>query len=326
VFGTSVAKRRVLYFNAEDDGNVLLGRFAANCKRNGISQDEFDDRLILQSGTLWPDLYLIGMNERDIQINEAVFAHMARQVERWGIDVIIFDPLQDLSHADESNEAFRILGQRIRRLASESGVSVGLIHHTRKVAPGLSATIDDARGGSALRGTSRFNRVLVAMSEGEAVNADVDDPRYFFRIGDVESNLAPPSSDKNQWFEKTGSKLPNGENVGALVKWTWPDAFENITVDMAVRVVDELAQLDASQARASSQSPHWFGFIVARICDIDIPTDNNPKTLKSAKSKVGQILAHWEASDFIQVGRFMDGKKTEGVPVYELGRASPRAI
>ncbi len=90
-------------------------------------------------------------------------AHLAKFVADRQIDVIIFDPLQDMSHADETNEAFRLLGQRLSRFASESKVAIGLVHHTRKVAAGMSATIDDARGGSALRGTSRFNRVLVPM-------------------------------------------------------------------------------------------------------------------------------------------------------------------
>lgn len=79
------------------------------------------------------------------------------------------------------------MGQMLRAMASTLKVGFHIVHHTRKVAPGITPSIDDARGGSALRGTCRFNRVLVAMMASEATAAGVDDCRYFFRIGELET-------------------------------------------------------------------------------------------------------------------------------------------
>ena len=100
-----------LYFNAEDSDNVLRGRYLANCLRKKIDQRVFHDRLYLQSGIQWPDMFFM---TGELVINEAVFAHLAQFAADRQIDVIIFDPLQDMSHADETNEAFRLLGQRLK--------------------------------------------------------------------------------------------------------------------------------------------------------------------------------------------------------------------
>ena len=116
--------------------------------------------------------------------------------------MVIFDPLQDLSRSPETNEIFRAVGQRLRLMATKTQTALSLIHHTRKMQVGQTASIDDARGGSALRGTSRFNRILIGMSEDEGAKAGVENHRYCFRIADAESNLAPPSAAVNQWFEK----------------------------------------------------------------------------------------------------------------------------
>lgn len=323
VFGMPTLPRKVLYLNAEDDQDALHGRYAAACIHNGIDQAEFEDRLFLQSGIKWPDLFLIYQPDRQIIINDHVFDDIAAQIKSNKIEVVVFDPLQDLSHADESNEAFRLLGQRLRRLAADCKVAVHIIHHTRKVTAELTPTIDDARGGSALRGTCRFNRILVAMTESEAINANEKDPRFFFRVGDVESNLAPPSSDRNQWFQKTGADLPNGQNIVALSKWQWPDAFSGITLQMAVDTVRELDAMPEGRARQSSQAADWFGYLVARVCKITMPPKSNTKAHKSTKAKIKQILDQWEANRWLQVAQIKCANDRKTHPFYVVGEVHP---
>jgi RecA-family ATPase len=114
VFGVAVAKRRVAYVCAEDDQNVLYARCAATCLKHIIKVTELAETLVLQSGVDWPELFLISTDKARHQINEPVFDHLEQMVRNLNLDVIILDPLQDLSHADESNEAFRALGQRLR--------------------------------------------------------------------------------------------------------------------------------------------------------------------------------------------------------------------
>lgn len=121
-------------------------------------------------------------------------------------------------------------------------------HHTRKPSAGVQISLDDGRGGSALRGVARFNRLLAPMTETEGAQAGVDDFRHYFRIAEAESNLAPQSSDRNQWFEKTGVEIGNGGAYPTIRKWTLPEAFTGVTVNDACRVralIAERADRDA---------------------------------------------------------------------------------
>ncbi|MDP1575848.1 MAG: AAA family ATPase, partial [Cypionkella sp.] len=194
--GKPAAPIKVLYYNAEDDLAVIQGRVAAVLQAWQIPQSEIIGRLFPVSGvTAESPVVLIRGEKGDIA--ESAFLALADLIKREGIALAIFDPLQDLSHSPETNEVFRALGGRIRALASETGAAIGLVHHTRKPSPGIAPTLDDGRGGSALRGVARFNRLLVPMTEAEGAQAGVDDFRHYFRIGEAESNLAPPSSDRN---------------------------------------------------------------------------------------------------------------------------------
>jgi hypothetical protein len=214
---------RVLYYNAEDDISVLEGRIAALLCRYGIKQEAIAQTLFPVSGVEAEGFYMIAGQEG--VINEPLFVGLEKFIAEHRIDVLIFDPLQDLSRSPETNEVFRLLGQRLRRLASSSQVALGLIHHTRKLSPGMAASIDDMRGGGALRGTARFIRLLLPMTEDEGAKAGVDNHRHFIRIADMEANLAPPSADVNRWFQKVSVEIPNGQHVGVVEPWTWPDAF-----------------------------------------------------------------------------------------------------
>ena len=139
---------RVLYYNAEDDQNVLNGRVAALLTQYQIDQAELVDSLYVVSGIDHDDFWLIGGVEGII--NETLFAQLETFLTTNKIDVVIFDPLQDLSRSPETNEIFRSVGQRLRLMATKTQTALGLVHHTRKMQQGVTASIDDARGGSAL--------------------------------------------------------------------------------------------------------------------------------------------------------------------------------
>lgn len=221
---------RVLYYSAEDDLTVLQARVAATLEEWRIPQAEIEGRLFLASGVASPNPVVLIKGEKG-EIFEPAFNALSDLIKREDITLAVFDPLQDLSQSPETKEVFRALGGRIRVLAGDTGAAIGLVHHTRKPSPGIRPTLDDGRGGSALRGVARFNRLLVPMTEKEGAQAGVEEFRRFFRIGESESNLAPPSSDRNRWFEKTGVKIPNGEDVATIGPWVWPDHFAGVTVD-----------------------------------------------------------------------------------------------
>ena len=251
--GVKQPKRTVFYYNAEDDQSVLDNRVAAILTEYKIPQSEISGHIEVRSGGSDEDFYMVSGQEGII--NERMFVSIEKSITQNNIDVLIFDPLQDMSRSPETNEIFRLLGQRLRRMASSTGAALGLIHHTRKVTPGMTPSIDDARGGSALRGTARFNRVLVSMSEDEAAQAGVDNHHHFLRIGDVESNLAPPSSDVNRWFEKVSVIVPADASFGVIRPWEWPDAFSGVTKQDAAKIrhrIDEMSTPPRADVRSSS--------------------------------------------------------------------------
>jgi hypothetical protein len=311
--GTQRQPLRVVYYNAEDDQNVIDSRVAALLTHYDIPQEELEGWLFPTSGVDMPEFYMV--SGQDGVINEALFVSIEKFIEEAKADVLIFDPLQDLSRSPETNEVFRLLGQRLRRMCSTRGVALGLIHHTRKVAPGMQASIDDARGGSALRGTARFNRLLNPMTEDDAAKAGVANHRFFFRVGDVESNLAPPSADVNRWFEKVSVLTPNGHHIGAVVPWKWPDAFDGLTRNDASRVRSEVARM-AEPPRADIRSKQWIGTTVAAILgfDLDDPSD---------KSKVKSIVQKWIETDVLKVEEVHNARNGRAEKVVVAGDNNP---
>jgi len=304
---------RVLYYNAEDDQSVIDSRVAALLEFYQIDQAEIAETLYPISGVEHDDFFMISGQEG--VINERLFVRLEKFTEAQSADVLIFDPLQDLSHSPETNEVFRLLGQRLRRMASVTGVALGLIHHTRKIAPGQAATIEDGRGGSALRGTARFNRLLVSMTEDEAAKAGVDNHRHYLRIGDAESNLAPPSADVNRWFEKVSVPIPNGRNVGAIRPWDWPDAFDGVTRHDAARVRSEIDRM-AEPPRLDVRSGAWVGHVVADVLGINL-------SRSADKARVKSIVSKWMETDVLREAEGRDARAGRPTKIVICGATDP---
>lgn len=313
--GTPRDKLRVVYFNAEDDQSVMDSRVAALLTAYGIAQSEISETLFPVSGVDRDDFFMV--SGQDGVINEAIFVAIEKFIEQQRADVLIFDPLQDLSRSPETNEIFRLLGQRMRRMASVTGVALGLVHHTRKIAPGVTATIDDGRGGSALRGTARFNRLLIGMSEDEAAKAGVQNHRHFMRIADMESNLAPPSSDVNRWFEKVSVPTPNGREVGAVRPWDWPDAFDGVTPQDAARVRGEIDRM-AEPPRLDVRSKSWAGHVVADCIGLNISNEGD-------RTRVKTLLRKWIETDVLRTTTAHDKRAGREVEVVISGANNPIA-
>lgn len=304
---------RVLYYNAEDDMSVLEGRIAALLGHYGLQQASIAETLYPVSGVDANGFYLV--SGPDGTINEDLFEAIENFITANKIDVLIFDPLQDLSRSPETNEVFRILGQRLRHLASSHRVALGLVHHTRKLSPGTGASIDDARGGGALRGTARFNRLLMPMSEDEGAKAGVENHRHFMRIAEAESNLAPPSADVNRWFQKISVQIPNGHFVGAVEPWKWPDAFMGLRREDAAAVRAAIAACEPP-ARESSQSPSWAGLIVADA--LRLPSED-----KTARNRIKSLLREWIKSDVLSIEEWRDPRTGRDVKVVIPGSNNP---
>ena len=312
--------RRVVYYNAEDDQDVMNNRVMSILTHYGINQSQIEGRLFATSGVGNDDFFMISGQQEGV-INEALFVGIEKFCEEQQADCLIFDPLQDLSQAAETNEVFRMLGQRLRKMANKTHVALGLVHHTRKLQAGVAASMDDARGGSALRGSARFNRLLVPMSEKEGVDAGVENHRHFMRIGDMESNLAPPSADVNRWFEKVSVLTPNNSHVGAVVPWEYPDAFEGISPKLAAQVRTAVDSRN-DPPRYDVRAKDWAGEIVAEICGIEIENAKGEAN-KSGKAKCVRLLKGWVKTDVLRTDVVYDKRAGREVTIVFAGANNP---
>ena len=308
--------QNILYYCAEDDQDTINARVIAILKAWGIDQTEIEGRLFAVSGIDITGFALVAGQEG--VINEPLFKLLETFCTEHEIDCAIFDPLQDLSHSPESNEVFRLLGSRLRKFAVDCDLAIGLIHHTRKGMAGAKASIEDMRGGSALRGTARFNRLLVAMSEDEAAQAGLDNHRPYMRVAESESNLAPPASEQVQWFEKVSVSIENGASIGVVKPWSWPNAFTGVSRQDAARV-RRAVQASVVPPRSDVRAKEWVGHIVAQELNLDMEK-------KAEKARVKAIIKTWVDTDVLRVCKQFDAQRKREVEVVISGDNNPLEV
>jgi len=158
-------------------------------------------------------------------------------------------------------------------IADEMDCAIDLSHHTRKGPAGLGESdyaIEDMRGAVAVRDALRAVRILNFLSKADAEGAGVPELERtsYFRIDRGKGNYSAPA--KNAvWRKFTSVDLPNGDNVGVVIPWTFPGAdgqpspekaeadrkAENVFLDILRRLT--LAGRTVSE-RGPNNAPHVF--------------------------------------------------------------------
>ncbi|MBB5220345.1 hypothetical protein HNP73_000266 [Amaricoccus macauensis] len=306
-----VQRLRVVYFNAEDPREEIERRVLAACQHFDIDQAELEGRLFTASGRE-VDLILARGEAGDIV--EDAFALVTAFYAEFKPDVLIFDPLANMTESPETNDVFRRLGKRLSHLADECDCAIEVVHHTRKLG-GREADIEDSRGGSALVGAVRSGRVLNPMTADEAVRAGLSTHIDHFRIDrGGKSNVARPS-DRAVWFRKFGVELPNGDDVAVVEPWEWPDAFEGVSLEMTRKVRTRLAEQDPP-ARANSQAKEWAGYIIAEVVGIDASD-------KASRARISQMIRTWLRTGVLQQEERRSPRDGRDIPVILPGPNDP---
>ena len=127
--------------------------------------------------------------------------------------------------------------------------------------------------------------------------AGIEEPRRYTREGTSKDNLAPPSSDSS-WRKMVSVLLPNGDSVGVVEPWSWPDPFGDVTTQDLDGV---LAKIRAGEWREDVRSSRWAGSAVAEVLELD-PTD------PAVKSKIKGLLATWVANRGLVIRDGLDSK------------------
>ena len=299
ILGVETEPRKVWVWNLEDPLEELQRRIAAICQHYGITQDDLGDRLLVNSGRDEPLIIAEPMGSSNV-LTPAADA-LTHHIKALGVDVITVDPFVSSHHLSENdNKAIDMVVKRWAQVANDANCSVELVHHVRKGNPGVDASVSDARGASALVDAARHVRRLQRMTAEEARSANIDESEFwrYSREGDSKDNLAPPTSDST-WRKMVSVELLNGDNVGVVEPWSWPDAFSDITVADLRRVQ---RALDANEWREDVRSKTWAGNAVAEALELDIKD-------ASVRSKVKTLISVWVANGALRVVEHADSSR-----------------
>lgn len=314
ILGASVPDPlRVWSINLEDPLDELQRRFVATAAHYGIGNHEIGGRLFLDSGRTMP-LVLATMDRNGPRLAQDVVDQVKETILDRKIDVVIVDPFISSHRVPENdNNAVDFVTKAWARIADETGCAIELVHHVRKTG-GAEATVENARGGSALIDAVRSARVLNTMSEDDAAKAGVDNRRLHFSAEDGKANLAPPS-DKRAWFKLESVAVGNGYHdldigdlVGVVSPWKWPDPLDGMTVSDLDKV---RAKVASGEWRENVQSAQWVGKAVAEALGLDLGNAADKAKIKSALRiwlgtgaliKVDRKDANHESRTFVEVG------------------------
>lgn len=303
---------RVWIFNLEDPKDEIERRIAAVCQRHEITAEELGDRLFMDSGRD-QSICLATVNRTGTAtIVEPVYNAIVEEIKRRKIDVFSVDPFIS-SHTipENDNNAIDVVSKAWAKIAEETNCAVILTHHIRKTGD-QTANSESARGASSLVGTARSVRVLNRMTKEEGDKAGVKYYRHYFNVIDDKNNLAPPS-EVADWYHLENVHLANGDEVGVVIPWAWPDAFEDITIADLYAV--QMA-VDGQNLRQNVQAKDWIGHTIARVLNLDGDT-------KAHQSKIKTLIKTWIKNGSLVETTIKD-KYDKERPVIEVGTWAPK--
>jgi len=264
-------RARVWLWNGEDPYDELERRVGAACLHDGITAEEIDGWLFVNSGRDPRSKVVIATENRDgTVIAVPVVEALIRTIRDNQIDVVMIDPFISSHQVPENdNNAIDAVAKTWTMIADVTDSAIDLAHHTRKTG-GAEVTVEDGRGAVALLNAVRPARVLNVMTEDEAIKGGViDGRRRYFRVTDGKNNLALPV-DKLDWFRSESIDLGNGDpddphdrgdNLGVVTEWQWPDALEGVS---GVEFEKVAAAIRGGDWRLHNQSKTWVGHAVAK--------------------------------------------------------------
>ena len=310
IMGQAVyGKSRVCLWNLEDPLEELQRRFLAAMKFHGVTQSDLGDRLFVMSGRDQSLCTAImgrsGGPEVVLPVVDAVVAEMLRRQ----VDALLLDPFISTHQVSENdNNAMDLVSKSWGHVAQRANAALGLVHHSRKQMEGAQMTAESARGGKALTDAAREVRVLNRMTQEEAGKAGVENNRLFFRVYSDKQNMAPPA-ERSTWFKVHDVALANGDQVGVVAPWAWPDAFDGISTGDLRRVQ---TAIDAGTYRADPRADLWAGNVVMRVLGID-------SAAPASKAKARLLLVGWIKSGALVQESETDPQSRKSVTVVRVG-------
>ena len=299
---------RVWVMNLEDPLEEVERRVLAICLHFGIRPEEIEGRLFLDSGREI-SIVMATTTRNGTEIATPVVEALRDEIRAREIDVLVVDPFVKSHRVQENdNAAIDVVATAFAGVADATGCAIELVHHVRK-GHGGEITVEDGRGAVALLSAVRSARVLNPMSREEAAQAGGLTAREYFRVTNGKANLAPPP-DRSDWFHLRsvslgngdGGLLDEGDKVGVVEGWEWPDLMAEVTVSHLRRVQEIVSK---GEWRADVQTrERWVGAAVAQAlkCDWDD---------KTRRGTINKALATWFQTNMLVKVRKIDGHRNE---------------
>ncbi len=290
----------VWVINLEDPQEEIERRVTAILLHYKIDPEEIAGRLFLDSGRHLK-VVVAEVTRNGTVIMRPVVDALTAEIRARKVDVTVIDPFVKAHRVPENdNGAVDVVCTVFADIADACDCAFDLIHHVRKLG-GAEATVEDGRGASSILGAVRSARVLNGMTKDEAAKAgEGTNPREFFRVDNGKLNMAPPPSERSDWYrllsvplgngdEPFGpNPLPfdNGDHVQCVVNWEKPDPMASVT---ASHLKQSQIVVAAGRYRENSQAKDWIGHAIARVMGLDM-------TNKAHKATVLESLRRWRAN------------------------------
>tara|TARA_Y100001973_G_C5208904_1_gene343820 strand:- start:12372 stop:14234 length:1863 start_codon:yes stop_codon:yes gene_type:complete len=279
-------KYKTIFYNAEDPLDEIERRVIAICEYFNIKQEELINQLFVASGREQNLMLAAGLEGL---IQEDAFLKIEDFCIENCIDVLVFDPLANMTSSLETNEIFKEVAKRLSHLAEKAKMSIEIVHHTRKL-NGNMADVDSVRGGSALIAAVRSARLLNLMSRDEADKAGLETNLHHFKMEDAKNNLSASLLQAN-WYERVSVALDNTDEVGVVKCWKFPDAFSDVTLQQARKLQ---FKIDDCKPRLHHSADNWVGKIIAEELELNVED-------KFDKAKIITIIKGWIKTKVLEV-------------------------
>ena len=254
-------------FNVEDDANEQERRLTATLTSMGKMPADLAGRVLrigpTKAGTLFdrdPDTGIV--------VPTVAMQELERSLEAFGADVLFVDPLAELHGVDENdNSGMRSVIAEFRTMAVRLGLSVVIIHHTRKGA-NTPGDAEAGRGASAISGASRVVLTVSGMTtdDAKAFGIPPGQERNYLRVDGGKANYS--SLTECEWFERSVFQLSNDDSVAVTVPWNPPKDFITPEAQTAV---------EAAIRRGHADGP------------LSYQIDNKPRSVKQAMVAAGVV-------------------------------------
>lgn len=278
-WGSFVPRRRckTAIVNVEDDIDEQRRRLAA--ARRVMEADGRDLMGMIQI-TPTPETIIVAGRSQDGRTftTTPVVEALISYIEENGIDVLIVDPFAETFEGDENDNSEVKWCMKIWRdeIARRTGCVVYLVHHTVKYSGNGAGDANVIRGAGAIVNSTRISATLMPMSSDDAdmIGVDQAERHLYVRYDDAKANQSLKTNSA-RWFQKISVELDNGsgdtpgDEVGALMPWTPPDAFDGLSQHLIKTILDQVEQgmstgerYTASTRGGSKESGRWVGCLI----------------------------------------------------------------